>query len=294
MHFPLLDKELGFTLFLKPEMFHPVRAFKIRGAFNFILKNSAQIKSGGLITHSSGNHGQALAYAGKILGYQAQIVVPENAPKIKVEAMKRWGAEIIFCQSTIEAREKTCSEIQQKNASLFVPPYDHPDIIEGQSTAVYEELMEASFDRIICPLGGGGLLAGSCLAAKEIDPNILIYGAEPEAAADGFNGLKRGERIATHSPNTIADGLRTTVGIHNFPVLKEYCSSIWLCSEKDIFSWGKRMLTEFNLLIEPSSATVLACLANQKEQLKGKRVMAVLSGGNVNPAYYLDNPNPVK
>ncbi len=270
-------------------MFNPIRAFKIRGAFNCILKNREAIPAGGVITHSSGNHGQALAYAGYKLGIRATIVVPENAPKVKVNAMKKWGATLVFCKSTIKDREETCAAIQEKEGQFLIPPYDHPDIIEGQATAAEEAFAVQDFDAVIAPVGGGGLLAGSTLAAKAINPKVQVFGAEPQMASDAYHGFLSGERVTESVPKTMADGLRTTVGVHNFEIIKKHVSDIWLCSENQIFSWGQTLLADYNLLVEPSAATVLAALEHNKEKLTGKKVLAILSGGNVAADFYSAN-----
>ncbi|TXC82018.1 threonine ammonia-lyase [Luteibaculum oceani] len=285
-----LNTYFNANIFLKCEQFHPIRAFKMRGAFNFLLKNKQTLAESGVITHSSGNHGQALAYASFQLGIKCTVVVPQGAPQVKIEGMKRWNCNIVRCENNIDARESMCSEIQEREGQTLVPPYDHLDIIEGQGTAAMEIIkLQPGIEEIYCPLGGGGLLAGSLLAASHFSPEVSIYGCEPEMARDGFLGFSSGQRNTSFKADTCADGLRTTVGEINFPIIKSYARDILLCSEDSIMHWGSKMLKEYNLLIEPSSAVPLAILDTRRSEIAGKNIAVLISGGNVNPEYYSSN-----
>ena len=282
-----LNDELGCNILLKAEFLTPIKAFKIRGAFNFVLKNHKEIGSGGIITHSSGNHGQALAYVGLKLNIPVTVVVPKNAPKIKVDAMKKWKASIAFSGNTIIEREQLCEELANKKNALIIPPYNHLDIIEGQGKSTLELIDKQDLDAIFCPIPGGGLTAGAAVAIKECGARASLYACEPEMAADAYNGFKAGIRQIQQSVDyTIADGLRTTVGELNFPIIKDGVSRVLLCNEEEIMAWGRKMLVDYNLLIEPSSAVVFACLAKHKDEFQGKKLGLIISGGNVDPKFY--------
>lgn len=288
LEFSRLNKAFGARIILKCEQFNEVRAFKLRGALNFCLKHIEDLKSSGVVTHSSGNHGQALAYVAQLLGLKASIVVPENAPEVKVRAMKQWNPELVFCKNSIKDREDTCNRIAQEKGYKIVPPYDHLDIIEGQATSTLELIEDWQIDLLIAPIGGGGLLAGALSAINQSIQSVELYGAEPSLANDAYLGFSSGERVEEQpTPVTIADGLRTTVGYENFEILKGNLNGIFLAEEEDIKDWGKKMLADYNLLIEPSSAVSLAALWKKKEMIKGKTVGVIISGGNVNPTVYL-------
>jgi threonine dehydratase len=267
-------------VYIKCEQFQPIGAFKLRGASNFAL----QLKKGAkaLVTHSSGNHAQAVAFMGRQLGIPAHVVMPSNSNKKKIENAKKWGAEVHLCEPTFESRLSTAEALAEQFDAVIIPPFDHEWIVEGQATCAMEILYDMPEVDIICaPLGGGGLLAGTALAAAYFGKDVQVMGAEPANAADGYEGLKRGERITSFTPNTVADGLRTTVGVVPFEVLKDLDIEVLLAEEDAIIPWMKRMWDYSKTLIEPSCAVPFAAMDACPERWKGKRIAIIVTGGNV-------------
>jgi threonine dehydratase len=250
-----------------------------------MLQLSKEELSKGVVTHSSGNHAQAVAYMAKKLGVHAHVIMPNNANQMKVALAKKWGAEVVFCEPTIEDRIKVSTEIAERVGAQIVPPFDHPWIIEGQSTVAQEIMADwAACDTIVAPLGGGGLLAGSALAAHAFGNNTIVYGCEPAEAKDGYIGFKSGQRETEVRANTIADGLRTTVGAHPFEYIQSYVTDVFLAEERDIVPWMYRLWKEEKLVMEPSSAVPFAALDRQKDLVENKRIAIVVTGGNVDLA----------
>lgn len=277
-----LDHLFDAQFFFKSEQFQPVGAFKIRGAANFAMKLSDAERAKGLVTHSSGNHAQAVAYMANRLGIKATVVMPNNSNKVKIANAKKWGATVILCEPTIEDRLAVSERITRETSAIMVPPFDHEWIIEGQATAAMELIGEVQdLDIIITPLGGGGLLSGTALAAHYLNPNIAVIGAEPENAADGFEGFNSGIRVTSFTPNTIADGLRTTVGQYPFAYIKQLVKDIWLAKEDAIVDSMKDYWSNTKHIIEPSCAVPMATFSQHKESLKGKKVGVIITGGNV-------------
>lgn len=277
-----LDELWNAEVYLKCEQFQSIGAFKIRGASNVCALLSREERSRGIVTHSSGNHAQAVAYMAHQMGIKAWVVMPENANRLKVENARRWGAEIRFCKPTIEDRIRKAEAIQEEQGATMVPPFDHPGIVAGQATAAMELMAEVGeLDYLVTPLGGGGLLAGSALAAKYLLQNCQVVGTEPDQASDGYDGFKSGKRVSSFTPNTVADGLRTSVGEVPFGIIRNHVHDIWLAKEKDIVRWMYRYWRETHTIIEPSSAVPLAALDECKERLDGKRIGIILTGGNV-------------
>lgn len=277
-----LSKRWEADVFLKCEQYQDIGAFKIRGASNFCRLLHANSDKSQVITHSSGNHAQAVAYMASILGYNANIVMPSNSNKVKIANAKRWGATIHHCEPTIEAREAKANTLVKEKKGVLVPPYDHEWIIAGQATASMECFREApSIDIIMTPLGGGGLLSGTCLARNYFSKQTEVIGSEPNNARDGFEGLKVGKRVTSHKPKTIADGLRTIVGKIPFEILKSHLDKLWLASEEDIRYWFYTFLREERMVVEPSCVVPIAAADQQKNYLKGKRIVIVITGGNV-------------
>ncbi len=269
-------------LFFKCENFQKGGAFKFRGATNAVKRLLDSTSVSCVATHSSGNHGRALAMAAKKNGLRCIVVVPENAPKIKVEGMRREGAEIHFCESTIIAREQMLRDILLTERAEIIPPYNHPNIIMGQSTCAQEIIDEIpNIQQIICPVGGGGLLSGTALAAKYFGKNIEVFAGEPERADDAFRSLKTGEIQPVGNPNTIADGLRTYLGTYTFEVIKQDVKEIFLVSEQEILDAMRMLWSELKVIIEPSCAVPFAAILRNKEKFKGKSCAVILSGGNV-------------
>ncbi|MDB9725027.1 pyridoxal-phosphate dependent enzyme [Salibacteraceae bacterium] len=278
----ILNGLTGAALYFKCENFQKIGAFKARGALNFALQLSKEELKNGLCTHSSGNHAQAVALAAQLLGTKAYIVMPKTAPQAKVDATKGYGAIVTFCEATLQAREDTLATIQQKTKAVFIPPYNHDWIIEGQATCAKEILEELdALDFVITPVGGGGLLAGSALAAKYFSPKTTVIGAEPEGADDAYRSFQTGILIPSEHPNTIADGLLTSLGPINFEIIKQHVSEINLVTDEEIVAAMKLIYQHLKIVVEPSSATVLALVLKRKAFFKEKRIALILSGGNV-------------
>ncbi|MDA9968307.1 pyridoxal-phosphate dependent enzyme, partial [Salibacteraceae bacterium] len=277
----ILNGLTGAALYFKCENFQKIGAFKARGALNFALQLSKEELKNGLCTHSSGNHAQAVALAAQLLGTKAYIVMPKTAPQAKVDATKGYGAIVTFCEATLQAREDTLATIQQKTKAVFIPPYNHDWIIEGQATCAKEILEELdALDFVITPVGGGGLLAGSALAAKYFSPKTTVIGAEPEGADDAYRSFQTGILIPSEHPNTIADGLLTSLGPINFEIIKQHVSEINLVTDEEIVAAMKLIYQHLKIVVEPSSATVLALVLKRKAFFKEKRIALILSGGN--------------
>jgi threonine dehydratase len=257
-------------------------AFKMRGAANFCMEFERDVLQHGVATHSSGNHGRALACMARLLDTPAYIVMPEDAPKSKIEGVKSEGAVIVFCKPGLQNRETALAEVMEKHGAVFVPPYNHESIMAGQGTAVYEALNSNPLkpDVVITPVGGGGLLSGSAVAAKSLVPAIKVYGAEPAGADDAHRSLHHHERIIQQTPVTIADGLRTTLGDKTYEVIQKNVDDIFLTSEEGIAKAMKLLINELKLVVEPSAAVPLAAMLENPYPFAGKRTLMVLSGGN--------------
>ena len=267
---------------LKCEQLQAIGAFKIRGAANFVLQLSPEELSRGLVTHSSGNHAQAVAYMAYKMKVKAFIIMPKKSNQQKIKNARKWGAEIVLCEPTIESRIQTANAIAKERGCIMIPPFDHEWIVAGQSTASMEIIAEHNdLDYIITPLGGGGLLAGTSLSARYFSPNTKVVGAEPEEASDGYEGFISGERKTTVNANTVADGLRTTVGKIPFGIIKKNTHDIWLAKEDQIVDWMYRFWNETKMIIEPSCVVPFVAMHAQKEELKGKKIAVIITGGNV-------------
>lgn len=280
-----LDAQTGQQIFLKCENFQRVGAFKFRGAYNAVSQLSDTQKGAGVVTHSSGNHAQGLALAAQLLGAKATIVMPEDSPAIKKAATAGYGATIVTCPA-IE-REAVCQELIAAHGYTLIHPYDNPHIIAGAGTAALELLQAAGpLDLLLAPIGGGGLLSGTALAAAGVQPGCRVIGVEPAMANDAQQSWQTGEIVRlTAVPPTLADGLRTRyVGNHNLPILRQYVHEIVTVTEDEIVTALKFVWTRLKLLIEPSSAVALAPLLSGQIAPKGQRVGVILSGGNVDVA----------
>ena len=277
-----LNQRVGAQVFMKCENLQKVGAFKFRGASNAVWSLTDIEASSGVVTHSSGNHAQALALAAKIRGIPAYIVMPSNAPQVKKNAVAGYGGQITFCEPTLAARESTMESIRQRTGATVVHPYDNEQVIAGQGTAVLELLEDIpDLDVIIAPVGGGGLLSGTSIAATEMKKGIRVIAAEPEMADDAFRSLQAGEIIPSMNPKTVADGLLTSLGALTFPIIKERVEQIITVSEAGILDAMKFIWERAKIVIEPSAATVIAVLWEKKIDLTGKKVGVILSGGNV-------------
>jgi threonine dehydratase len=277
-----LDKITGLNLFFKCENFQKVGAFKFRGATNAILDIGAENLKGGVATHSSGNHAQALALAARMNGIQAYIVMPKNAPIVKKAAVSGYGAEIIECEPTLEARESALKELCERTGATFIPPYDDYRIIAGQATAAMELLEDQpDLDVIITPVGGGGLLSGTALSTKHFSPQAQVYAGEPEGADDAYRSFQTGERVKKHVPNTIADGLLTTLGEKTFDIIKREVKDVLTVSDQEIIEAMKLLWERMKIVVEPSGAVPFAAVRKNPDIFQGKKVGVILSGGNV-------------
>lgn len=277
-----VNKRTGADVFFKCENFQKVGAFKFRGACNAVLTLSDEEAKKGVATHSSGNHAQALALSAKIKGVPAFVVMPDNAPKVKVEAVKGYGAEITFCESNLESRESTLKEVVARTGATIIHPYNDSRIITGQGTSALEFLQtNPDLDMILTPVGGGGLLSGTALASKSINPEIQVIGTEPEQADDAYKSFKAGELIPVYSTNTIADGLRTSLGELPYSIIKTHVDDIVTVSESSIKEAMRYIWERMNIIIEPSCAVPVAAVFEHKVDVKGKKVGIIITGGNV-------------
>lgn len=272
----------GGEIFFKCENFQRVGAFKFRGACNAVFKLSEEEAKRGVATHSSGNHAQALSLAAKLRGIPAHIVMPENAPEVKKRAVKGYGARITFCEPTLEARETALQKVTDQTGACFIHPYNHRDIIAGQGTAALELLDEIpDLDLILAPVGGGGLLSGTAITAEEIKPGIQVIGCEPELADDAYRSFKSGKLIKINQTDTVADGLRTSLGDLTFEVIMKYVDDIVTVSETSIIRDMRTFWERMNMIIETSCAVPVSAIVDRKLNTGGKKIGVIITGGNV-------------
>ncbi|HXG12592.1 MAG TPA: pyridoxal-phosphate dependent enzyme [Gemmataceae bacterium] len=280
-----LDHLAGRRLFFKCEQFQKVGAFKFRGALNAVLRLSDEAAARGVVTHSSGNHAQALALAARLRGIAAHIVMPTSAPAVKRRAVEGYGGRVVLCEPTLEARQQAAAEVQAQTGAALIHPYDHPDVIAGQGTVALELLEQVpDLDAIIAPVGGGGLVGGTCLAVKGLAPSVRVFAAEPAGADDAARSLAAGRVIPQTSPRTIADGLLTSLGELTWPILRDHLERVLTVTDEQIIGAMRLVWERAKFLIEPSAAVpVAAVLGDEFRALDGMaRVGVVLSGGNVN------------
>ncbi|NLF41324.1 MAG: pyridoxal-phosphate dependent enzyme, partial [Bacteroidales bacterium] len=257
-------------------------AFKFRGACNAVFSLSDQQAIHGVCTHSSGNHAQALALAARIRGIKAYIVMPENAPRVKVEAVKGYGGIITFCEPTLEARETTLLKVIQDTGAIEIHPYNNYYIISGQATSCMELLDEIQgLDIVVAPVGGGGLLSGTALAANYFSPGTKVIAAEPLNANDAWQGFKQKKWIPQTNPQTIADGLRTSLGMKNFEIIQKYVHDILTVDEPTIVKAMRLIWERMKIIVEPSSAVPLGAILSHPETFKDKKTGIIISGGNI-------------
>ena len=269
-------------VYFKCENFQKMGAFKMRGAANAILRLSDEQKSNGVVTHSSGNHAQAISLAAKKIGIKAYIVMPSNAPEIKKEAVKGYGGELIECEPSLKAREAAVEDLADSKSATFIHPSNNMDVILGQGTAA-KELIElyGSFDHIMVPIGGGGLIAGSALAVKYFGDNCTVIGTEPFEVDDAYRSLISGKIETNISTNTIADGLRTQLGDKNFPIILNEVKKIIRITENEIIDSMKLIWQRLKIICEPSCSLPLAGILKNKNDFKGKKIGVVITGGNI-------------
>ena len=277
-----IDAEVGATLFFKCEHLQRVGAFKARGACNAVFSLDAATAERGVVTHSSGNHGAALAYAARRRGIPAWVVMPDNAPAVKQANVRRFGATVRLCAPTVDARESACDDVARETGATLIHPFDDPRVIAGQATAALD-LVEAidGLDVIVAPCGGGGLLSGTSIAATSLRDEIAVFGAEPANADDAARSLARGSLQPLATTVTIADGLRTTRAPRTLSALRAYVDDIATCSEDAIVRAMRILFERMKQVVEPSAAVPLACLLERTVDVGGKRVGIIVSGGNV-------------
>lgn len=277
-----IDEMTGIHFYFKCENFQKIGAFKIRGGMYASLSLSPAQLQNGIATHSSGNHAQALAYAANVLGIKAYIVMPKASPQVKVDAVKGYGAEVIMCESNQAAREAALNEIVAKTGAAFIHPYDNDNVITGQATCVKELIEDVpNLDVVITPVGGGGLLSGTCLGASYFKPGLEVYAGEPKGAADAILSLKSGKVEKAPFVNTIADGLLTTLSDRTLSIIKKHVNDIFLVSDDDIKAALKLVYERMKIIVEPSCVVPLAAALKNNALFKGKKVGIILSGGNV-------------
>ena len=278
----LINEISGCEVFFKCENFQKMGAFKMRGATNAILNLSQEDRAKGVVTHSSGNFAQALSLAARSLGVTAYIVMPSSAPKVKIEAVKGYGGIVSICPPTLRDREESARAIQEEKGAGFLHPSNDDDVIHGQGTAAIELLEDyPDLNAIFTPVGGGGLLGGTALAASIFAPHCSVFGGEPSEADDAYRSLISGKIETNETANTIADGLKTQLGDRNFPIIQAHVKDILLVDESEILDALKLSWSRMKIVIEPSSAVAFAELWKQKEQFKNQKVGIIISGGNV-------------
>ncbi len=278
----LLNEHFGCELSFKCENLQKVGAFKFRGATNAVLSLSPDEKARGVVTHSSGNHAAALALAARMNGVKAYIVMPDNAPVVKKNAVAGYGALITYCKPTLQAREETAQAIIGQTGATLVHPYDNFNVICGQGTAALELMQQApGIEIIVAPIGGGGLMSGTSTYIKSLDPALTVIGAEPANADDAFRSLQGGRLLPSVSPQTIADGLLTSLSELTFSIISQRVDAICTVSEESIVECMLLVWERMKIIIEPSSATVLAVVKEYPELFRGRRTGLIISGGNV-------------
>lgn len=282
----LIDDMVGASLFFKCENFQKMGAFKMRGGVNAIMQLSEESREKGVVTHSSGNFAQAVSLAAKSLGVPAYIVMPSNAPKVKKEAVKGYGGQVIECEPNLKAREEAAQKIVDEKGATFLHPSNDLDVILGQGTAC-KELLESypDLDYVIAPVGGGGLIAGTALAAHFFGENCKVIGGEPFEVDDAYRSLQSGKIETNITTNTIADGLKTQLGDQNFPIIKRHVEQIIRVTEDEIIEAMRMLWERLKIVCEPSCAVAFAAVLKEKELFSGKKVGIIISGGNVD----LDN-----
>ena len=278
----LLDEMTGARVFFKSEHLQRVGAFKARGATNAVLKLDEAVADVGVATHSSGNHGAALAMAAAARGIPAHIVMPSNAPAVKKQAVAGYGGRIVECEPTLAAREATLAKLVEDTGAIEIHPYNHPDIIAGQGTAALELLAQVDdLDVVVVPVGGGGLLAGTALAVKGSNSRIEVAAVEPEGADDAFRSFGLGELQPQTNPQTIADGLRTSLGELNFSIIRKQVDTIVTVPDSRIIEAMQLQWSRMKQVVEPSGAVSFAGLLEHPERFRGRRVGVIISGGNL-------------
>ena len=279
-----LDQLAGRKLFFKCENFQKVGAFKFRGGWNAVSMLSDDEAEKGVCTHSSGNHAQAVAYSAQKRGIPAYIVMPNNSPDVKLNAVKGYGANVTLCEPTLEARRTTLDGIAKKTGAAVIHPFNNPNVIAGQGTAALELIEEIKeLDAVIAPIGGGGLMSGTCITTRSLLPKAKLFGAEPKGADDAYRSLKEGRMLPQENPNTICDGLLTSMGENTWNILKDHLDDIYTVSDDEVIKAMKLIWERMKIIIEPSCATPVAVVMSPEfKQLEGiEKIGIILTGGNI-------------
>ena len=282
----LLDESCAAKVYLKCENLQRGGSFKFRGAYYAVSRLTAEEKRRGVITYSSGNHGQALALVGRIVGVRATIVMPEDAPAMKIDAVRAYGAEPVLYNPANASRKEIAERLAAQHGYKMIPPFDHPDIIAGQGTAALELIEEVgALDCLLAPCGGGGLLSGTAIAARQLAPSCKVVGVEPAAADDATRSFRSGTLQTVHNPDTIADGARTPcLGTITFPIIREYVHDMLAVSDEDLVATMHFVWTRMKLVVEPTGVLGLAAAFRHRYPVEGKRIGVIISGGNVDIA----------
>ncbi|TDK60657.1 threo-3-hydroxy-L-aspartate ammonia-lyase [Sapientia aquatica] len=285
-----VDEELGATVFFKCENFQRMGAFKFRGAFNALSRFDAQQRQAGVVAFSSGNHAQAIALSAKLLGIPATIIMPQDAPAMKIAATKGYGGNVVTYDRYTEDREEIGRRLAQQHGMTLIPPYDHPDVIAGQGTAVKELIEEVgALDALFVCLGGGGLLAGSALSARALSPECKIYGVEPLAGNDGQQSFRSGSIVHIDTPKTIADGAQTQhLGNITFDIIRRTVDDVLTATDEELIDCMRFFAARMKIIVEPTGCLGFAAARQMKTELRGKRVGVVVSGGNVDIARFCE------
>ena len=284
------DRLTSCKVYFKCENFQRIGAFKFRGAYNAISQLTPKEKKRGVITHSSGNHAQAVALASQLLGVAATIVMPENSTQVKIAATKGYGAKIIFSKPKVDARAQEVQKLIKKHKYVLIHPYDDPRIIAGAGTATLELIKETGrLDAVFGPVGGGGLISGTSIATKGLCPNAKVFAVEPEQADDAYRSFTTGTLHPSVNPNTIADGLRTSLSDRTFSIIRQHVDEIITVSETEIIDAMKFLWERMKLVIEPSGAVSFAGLIKIKDQLVNQHIGIILSGGNVDLTNFFEH-----
>jgi threonine dehydratase len=283
-----VNREIGAEVFFKCENLQRTGAFKFRGAFNALSKLQAEQRRAGVATFSSGNHAQAVALSASLLNVPATIVMPHDAPAAKMAATREYGGAVVLYDRYTDDREEIARVLAQKRGLTLIPPYDHPDVIAGQGTAAKELFEEVGpLDALLVCLGGGGLLAGSALASRELSPRCKLYGVEPEAGNDGQRSFRSGTIVQIATPNTIADGAQTQhLGNYTFPIIRRDVDDVWTVTDDELVDCMRFLAGRMKLVVEPTGCLGFAAVRARSVQFQGERIGVILSGGNVDTDRY--------
>lgn len=287
LHSELLDAKTGNEVFFKAENLQRIGAFKIRGAYNKIASLTPEERKRGVVAHSSGNHAQGVALAAKLLGTKAVVVMPKNSPRNKVAGTQEHGGEVVFCEDSSDDRERVAKQLQAEHHYVLVPPFDDDKIIAGQGTATLEVAQDLKeLDYLFVPVGGGGLIAGNAIAAKHLFPGIKVIGVETEPANDCQQSFRKKEIVRINPPNTIADGMRTqSVGKRNFEIILNYVDDMITVTDAQVIEMMRFFAERMKVIVEPTGAVAPAAIFHNVMGLRSKKICAIISGGNVDPAF---------